>query len=275
MISNGDRELIVDCNVPVYDEADYAPMLAETAQNLGIDKLCLMAGRQRYGRVGNDQVLEYVGKYPDIFIPMAHLDLGSAQPEDVEELVGKGFYGIAVDVPPAPYDDEKFYGIYDAASALNTPVFFHTGFVQRSALDSALNPKMRYMRPSCLDTIARRFPDLTLIGCGLGGPWYEEAAERLRRNENVYFDLSGCSVGNRGAAFFRYVLGPFSGPFSGNSSGAGLCKRILFGTGAHYNHLAAVESGYQRLLHSLALSDSLVSAIMGDLMMELLEDPMI
>lgn len=267
----GDRTVIVDCHVPVYEESDYAPLLAETAQNLGLDKLCLMAGRQRYGRVDNDRVLEYTGKYPDLFIPVGLLDLATAGPEQVEELVLDGFYGLRVNVPPAPYDDEQFYGVYEAASALGTPMFFHTGFVQRSALDTALNPRMRYMRPGCLDTIARRFPSLTMIGCGLGGPWYEEAAETLRWNDNVYFDLSGCSVRNRGASFFRSVLGPFSGPFSGNSDGGGLWGQILFGSGAHYNHLASVESGYQRLLHSLALSDNLVSAIMGGTAMELLE----
>lgn len=245
-------------------------MLAETAQNLGLDKLCLMAGRQRYGRVGNEEVLKFTGKYPDLFIPVGHLDLSSAGAEDLEQLVLKGFRGVRVEVPPAPYDDTRFYGVYEAAATLEIPIFFHTGFVPRSNLDTALNPKMSYMRPSCLDTIARRFPSLQLIGCGLGGPWYEEAAETIRWNENVYFDLSSCSVRNRGVSFFRSVLGPFSGPFSGNSDGNGLWNRILFGSGAHYNRLAPVESGYQRLLHSLALSDQLVSAIMGDTALQLL-----
>ncbi|MFW6457175.1 MAG: amidohydrolase family protein [Planctomycetota bacterium] len=262
--------MIVDCHVPVYDEAEYAPMLAETAQNLGIDKLCLMSGRQRYRCVGNDQVLEYSHKYPDMFIPIAHLDLAEARPENVQKLVLDGFCGIRVDVPPAPYDDAQFYGVYEAAATVGVPLFFHTGFVPRSTLDKAINPRMRHMRPSCLDTIARRFPGLDLVGCGLGGPWYEEAAETLRWNENVYFDLSGCSIRNRGAAFFRSVFGPFSGPFSGKNYRGGLWERIMFGTGAHYKHLAAVESGYRRLLHSLAVSDDVVSDIMAGNALKLL-----
>lgn len=50
------------------------------------------------------------------------------------------------------------------------------------------------MRPIYLDTIARAFPDLKIIGAHLGNPWYQEAAEVARWNPNVFFDLTGSTL---------------------------------------------------------------------------------
>jgi hypothetical protein len=56
-----------------------------------------------------------------------------------------------------------------------------------------------------LDTLAREFPDLTLVGAHLGNPWYDEAAEAARWNPNLYFDMTGSTLVKKGAnlAFFR------------------------------------------------------------------------
>ena len=45
------------------------------------------------------------------------------------------------------------------------------------------------MRPIYLETIARRFQGLILIGAHLGHPWCEEEAVVSFHNPNVYFDI--------------------------------------------------------------------------------------
>jgi hypothetical protein len=255
--------LICDFHAPIYNEPDYASMLAETAQNLGFDKLCIRAGRRRYGLAPNAHVLKYADAYPDLFVPFGHLSPGTDGAQEVERLAGRSFAGICLDAPPAAYDEPQFFPVYEAAACLGVPLFFHTGYLPPSRLDRALGLRSSHMRPTALDTIARQFPRLTVVGSGLGGPWFEEAAETLRWEENAFFDLSGSAIRNRGAAFFRSLLGPRPGPVPGEDDGGGAWSRVVFGTGAHYNQLASVERDYQRLLRALALPDEVVGDIMG------------
>jgi hypothetical protein len=255
--------LICDFHAPIHDDPDYASMLAETAQNLGFDKLCIRAGRERYGGVSNERVLQYAEGYPGLFIPFGHLRLGTDGAEVVERLVSGGCAGICLDAPSAPYDSPVFFPVYEAARSLDVPLCFHTGYLPPSRLDRALDVRSIHMRPVGLDTIARQFPGLQIIGNGMGRPWYEEAAEGLRWNKNVMFDLSGPAVRNRGASFFRALLGPRPGHLPGEDEEGGVWSRVVFGSGAHYNHLASVESDYQRLFRALALPDGVVADIMG------------
>jgi len=45
-----------------------------------------------------------------------------------------------------------------------------------------------------LEEIARRFPNITVLGAHCGNPEYEWAAEVARWNPNVFFDLSGSTL---------------------------------------------------------------------------------
>ena len=262
--------MICDCHAPVFDESDYVPMLAETAQNLGFDKLCIHAGSERYGMVGNDGVLKHADRYPDLFVAFGYLDAYEAPGRVVERLVGRGFAALRIGVPPVPYDSPELFPVYEAASALGVPLFFATGYVPPSRMDRALDVRVSRMRPSGLDTIARQFEELQVIGTGLGGPWFEEGTATLRWNENAFFDLSGASLRNRGAGFFRTLLGPRQGSFPGTEDSGGAWSGIVFGSGSHYNDLASVEADYQRLFRSLALPQEVVSDIMGRNMIRVL-----
>ena len=53
-------------------------------------------------------------------------------------------------------------------------------FVARKKNERSQNASSARMRPIYLNTIARAFPDLKIIGAHLGNPWYQEAAEVAR-----------------------------------------------------------------------------------------------
>ncbi len=57
---------------------------------------------------------------------------------------------------------------------------FHLGIVTRTAEDRRFDADNERHRPIYLDTIARAFPGLTIIGAHLGNPWREEAAMPCR-----------------------------------------------------------------------------------------------
>ncbi len=257
------NKVLCDFHAHLYDEPNYAEILAESAQNLGFDKLCIGGGEARYGMASNESVLTQAEVYPDLFVPFAFVRLGVDGPRVVEELSRAGFQGLRVCAPPAPYDAGEFFPVYEAAGALGMPVLFHTGFLPPTALDRAMDVRSDRMRPVHLDTLARQFPALNIVGCGLGGPWYEEANETLRRHTNVFFDLSGAALRRKGLDFFRGLLGSQAASVLPEPAVEAVWPRILFGTAVRSDEIASVERDYQRLFRSLALEDEVVSGIMG------------
>jgi predicted TIM-barrel fold metal-dependent hydrolase len=255
--------VLIDFHAHLYDEAGYGEALAETSKNLGLDCLCIGGGEPRYGLASNVEVRKQADAYPDLFVPFAHFALGDDGPSVVERLNRIGFRGLCVWAPPAPYDDESFYATYEVAEALQMPILFHTGFMMRTPLDRPMRVRSANMRPVYLDTVARCFPDLKVVGVGLGNPWCAEAAETLRHNPNVLFDLSGDVLRNRGHDFFSSVLRPTPGSLWEEDPGGDLLSRIVFGSAARHEDIASVERDYQRILRSMALGPEDLEAVMG------------
>jgi len=265
--------MIIDIHAHLYDESGYGEALAETAKNLGLNCLCIAGGEPRYGLASNAEVRKQADEYPDLFIPFAYLKLGQEGAAEVERYSRIGFRGLCVWAPPTPYDDEAYFHVYEAAEALRMPVLFHTGFLPRTPLDRAARVRCANMRPVYLDTVARCFPGLTVIGVGLGNPWYAEAAETLRHNPNVYFDLSGNVLRMKGPEFFSSLLRPSPGVLWEQDLGGGLLGRIVFGTGVRHEEIASVETDYQRIFRSVALSSEEAEAVMGRTAARLLSLP--
>ena len=256
--------MLCDFHTHMFDDANYAEDLAEVAQNLGFDKLCVSGGEARYEMASNEEVLRQARIYPDLFVPFAFLRLGRDEAATVQELSRRGFRGLRLWGPPAPYDDDAFFPVYEAAEALEMPILFHTGFLPPTALDRALDVRSDRMRPARLDTVARFFPGLKIVGCGLGGPWYEEAAETLQRHANVYFDLSGRAIYRKGVHFFRGLLGSQEASALSMPANERAWSKIVFGTAVRHEDIPSVESDYQRLFRSLTLGQDVVAGIMGE-----------
>jgi predicted TIM-barrel fold metal-dependent hydrolase len=266
--------MLVDFHVRLYDEPGYGEALAETAKNLGLDRLCISGGEAGYALAPNAEVRRQAELYPDLYVPFARVCLGEDGPSTVERLRRVGFEGLCTWAPPAPYGDESFFPVYEVAQALGMPILFHTGYLPPTPLDRAKRVRSDNMRPVHLDTVARCFPDLKIVGGGFGSPWCAAAAETLRHHANVLFDLSGDVLRRKGAEFFSSVLRPAAhGALWESGSSGNLWGQILFGSGARHEEIASIERDYQRVFRSLALTREDVEAVMGHTAASLLGIP--
>ena len=113
----------------------------------------------------------------------------------VDRFHNAGFRGLGeLTKPQYPYDDRRYWPIYERAEKYGMIILFHTGIVNRTTPQVPEDASSDRMRISTLDLIARRFPKLTLIGAHLGNPDYAWAGEIGRWNPNLYFDVSGSTL---------------------------------------------------------------------------------
>jgi uncharacterized protein len=123
-----------------------------------------------------------------------------------------------------PYD-KRYQQVYDLCVEFKAPVMIHTG-------------------DTYIDDVAVDNPDLKIVMCHLGNPWFLDCEEILYKNKNVYGDISGLFfdsirpeseklLANRVTKLLNYVGG---GP------------RLLYGTdwpisdmGIYLNFLQKIE----------------------------------
>lgn len=138
--------------------------------------------------IPNEMVAAHVAKAPDRLLFFASID--PAQVNYMEELEKCHQHLGAVGVKLSPLyqnvhpRDARYYDIYRYCVQHRLPVLFHAGtsFISGTPLD--------YSRPVHFDAVAVDFPDLKMILAHLGHPWEGETISVIRRNANVYADLS-------------------------------------------------------------------------------------
>lgn len=247
--------MIIDVHAHYLNETNYLENLIATCKRLNIDKVCLSGLGPKFDQSTNEEVREAFLKYPDIIIGAYYLKLGIDTAETVDKLYEEGFKMIKVTCPTKNYDDESYYPIYEKAEGYKLPILFHTGMVIRSDKDKYYNVSSARMKPIYLDTIARRFPGLNIIGAHLGIPWHEEACAVARFNPNVYFDITGAKEGWRSQKrplFFKEILW-WKGAF----------EKVVFGTDVHYSQIEEVISNYKCLLDELKIDGLVRDKIFG------------
>jgi predicted TIM-barrel fold metal-dependent hydrolase len=80
--------------------------------------------------------------------------------------------------------------VYDMCIEYGCPLMIHTG-------DTFLKTaKIKYSHPLNIDDIAVDNPELKIIMCHAGNPWFVDCKEVLYKNTNVYADISGLIVGS-------------------------------------------------------------------------------
>lgn len=80
--------------------------------------------------------------------------------------------------------DKKYYEIYDYCEHHSLPVITHMATTFSSGVP------IDYARPYHMDKVACDFPKLKIVLAHLGHPWEPETIAIIRRNENVYADIS-------------------------------------------------------------------------------------
>lgn len=260
----------IDTHVHYDSEEGYVDRLVEEEQRLGFDKICLNGAVWTVHQVGNDEVAEAMAKYPDVIVGFGLFLLGDWGPERVRELADRGFKGLKFIRPPANYDDASFLAIYEAAEELGLVCQFHTGIVARTPDDREHNVNNERHRPVYLDTIARYFPSLNMIGAHLGNPWYDEAAMSCRWNPNLYFDLSGSSLKKRPPEFFQSMLWWTETTQYRDPEGRHAWEKIVFGSDVGIDMIEDVMNDYQRTMDAIGLRQDLQEAVFGNTAAKLL-----
>ncbi len=96
-------------------------------------------------------------------------------------------------------NDPSLETVFRIAAKYDLPIMIHTGdtFSKRA--------KVRQAHPLLVDDIAVDFPDNKFVICHLGNPWFQDTAEVLYKNDNVYADISGLTLGDFTYEFERYM----------------------------------------------------------------------
>jgi len=161
------------------DEAgiDYAVILAELAP-------------VTTGIADNEYVTEFCSKSGRL-IPFASINpyTCTRPAEELENLVrNHGFRGLKL-YPTYQYyypNDAMMYPLYSKAQELGIPISLHIG---SSVFTGA---RLKYGDPIYLDDVAVDFPDLVLLQCHSGRPfWYQKAFSLARLHKNIFMEISG------------------------------------------------------------------------------------
>ncbi|MFQ5933806.1 MAG: amidohydrolase family protein [Dehalococcoidia bacterium] len=163
---------------------NFQKAVADTAQ-----KFMVIAGPTRPGRKqSNDFVSEYVSQFPGRAVGLC-----SVHPEDegaVEEvhrsMTELGLKGLKLSPVYQGFDpwDPKAWALYEKVNELNGVVMYHMGggYPPSATLE--------WGNPLTLDRIGRTYPDLRIIVAHFGQPMMEETVVLMRKNQNIWTDLS-------------------------------------------------------------------------------------
>jgi len=203
--------LLIDCHTHLWDVdrhlgrafiEDYLRVWRGTPQSLRaspdehlramrqVDRAVVLAFRSlAIGlNVPNDYVAEYVGQHPEKLTGFCSVDPNEegASKELVRCVQDLNMSGVKLGPIYQHFDPTsgKAARVFEAAQDLDVPVLIHQGttFVRDAPL--------RYAKPAMLDEVATRFPGLKMIVAHLGHPWEDETIALIRKQPNVYSDIS-------------------------------------------------------------------------------------
>lgn len=115
--------------------------------------------------------------------------------DQLEEGVSLGLRGVKLYPVLAGFrpDDPTCFELYAECERRALPILWHMG-----ATPSAIG-NLYVTQPLLIDGIARAFPNLKQIIAHMGHPWFEDTVIVLRKNANVYADVSGAFARPHGA----------------------------------------------------------------------------
>ncbi len=97
-------------------------------------------------------------------------------------------------------NDPSLEAVFRIAAKHDVPVMVHCGDTY------AKGAKVRQAHPLLVDDVAVDYPDVRFVICHLGNPWFQDTAEVLYKNDNVFADISGLTLGDFDYAFERYLV---------------------------------------------------------------------
>ncbi|MGF7160602.1 hypothetical protein FHS85_002233 [Rhodoligotrophos appendicifer] len=138
--------------------------------------------------VPNEFVADYVRPFGDRAKGLACVEpMKPGAPSQLEYAIRElGLHGLKISPVYGGFDPwaREAGDIYRKCVELNIPLLWHqsAGYASKCALE--------YGNPILLDRVAREFPQLRMIVAHFGQPWIGETAVLLRKNPQIFCDLS-------------------------------------------------------------------------------------
>jgi len=156
------------------------------------------------GRPSTAAVIEAVEQHPNLYV-VAGLSWKTFSDTDLQAL--RGFLeagtikGLKIYPGYEPFypADEKFAPAYRLAEEFDVPVMIHTGDTY------APTGRVKYSHPLHVDDLAVDYPKVKFVICHLGNPWFRDCMEVVYKNDNVYTDMSGLTLGDFTDRFEAYM----------------------------------------------------------------------
>lgn len=204
---------LIDAHVHLnnYHEAERKPAPENVAEliakmeELGVDHaVAISSYKIDLDRPSVDQLMEVIAAEPRLTLVEGLRWRGDERTDlfTLEERIRDGVVrGIKLypGYDHYPINDPSLETVFRIAEKHQVPVMIHTGDTySRTA-------KVRMAHPLLVDDVAVDYPDVKFIMCHVGNPWFQDAAEVLYKNENVYADISGLTLGEFSYEFERYV----------------------------------------------------------------------
>lgn len=206
--------MLIDCHVHLNDyhaegvirpTHEHVQRLFEQMGKHGIDHAVVLTSyKVDLGRPSVEEVLETLANDPRTTVVEGLRWRGDARTDlfEMEQRIRDGrVRGIKLYPGYDRYaiTDPSLESVFRIAEKYDVPVMIHTGDTYSK------QAKVRQAHPLLVDDVAVDFPDVKFVICHLGNPWFQDTAEVLYKNDNVYADISGLTLGDFDYEFERYV----------------------------------------------------------------------
>ena len=165
--------------------ADYAEAFADVELSVAFT---IARNRTEVDPALNDAVAAFVADAPSrrIGFLSIHPEVDGALDELERARTDLGLQGIKLGPNYQVFDPlgEAALAVYAEAERRGLPILFHQG------ASPVRDAPLRYAHPLLMDEIAIRFPELRVVMAHLGHPWQRETVVVLRKNRNVFGDVS-------------------------------------------------------------------------------------
>jgi len=209
--------MLIDCHVHLNNyytqEGETARPTEENVQRLfetmaanGVDhSVVLTSYKVNVDRPSVEHVLEILAKDPRTTVIEGLRWRGESRSDlfHMEERIRDGLVkGIKLypGYDKYPINDPSLESVFRLAGKYDVPVMIHCGDT------FARDAKVRMAHPLLVDDVAVDYPDVRFVICHLGNPWFQDTAEVLYKNDNVYADMSGLILGDFTYEFERYLV---------------------------------------------------------------------
>jgi len=206
-------ELLIDCHVHLnnYHETERRPtkenvaeLFAKMAQYQVDHAVVLTSYKADPDRPSTEEILEILAGDPRTTVVEGlrwrgenRTDLFSME-ERIRDGVVKGIK-LYPGYDRYPINDPSLESVFRIAAKHDVPMMIHTGDTYSK------QAKVRHAHPLLVDDVAVDHPDVQIIMCHLGNPWFFDTAEVLYKNDNVFADISGLTLGEFSYDFERYM----------------------------------------------------------------------